>query len=252
MSAVVERCARQEWKSGPMSKEVRHQFEVLVVGGGPAGLAAAVRAAEGGASVGIVDDNPKLGGEIWRGADQDAAGSDASMWLARLKARGVAVICGASVFDLPRPRVLLAEAETAVHVLAYSKLVLATGARERFLPFPGWSRRFAGNGEIRLAHSRKARCDLRNWPVAAGGRCSSAGAWSGDHGYLRASFVDKLAGLRMFPVAAAWQDPSRAPIESTTCGREVPNECLGRKCSWGNCPGVCRNPQQRWDQDHTL
>ena len=60
MSAVVERCARQEWKSGPMSKEVRHQFEVLVVGGGPAGLAAAVRAAEGGASVGIVDDNPKL------------------------------------------------------------------------------------------------------------------------------------------------------------------------------------------------
>ena len=139
MSAVVERCARQEWKSGPMSREVCHQFEVLVVGGGPAGLAAAARAAEASATVGIVDDNPKLGGQIWRGADQDAAGSDASMWLARLKARGVAVICGASVFDLPRPRVLLAEAETAVHVLAYSKLILATGARERFLPFPGWT-----------------------------------------------------------------------------------------------------------------
>jgi NADPH-dependent 2,4-dienoyl-CoA reductase/sulfur reductase-like enzyme len=139
MFAVAERCARQEWKSVPMSREVCHQFEVLVVGGGPAGLAAAVRAAEAGAKVGIVDDNPKLGGQIWRGADQDAAGTDASLWLERMKARGITVICGAAVFDQPQPGVLLAEDQTAVHVLSYGELILATGARERFLPFPGWT-----------------------------------------------------------------------------------------------------------------
>lgn len=139
MFAAAERCVRQEWKSGPMSREVRHQFEVLVIGGGPAGLAAAARAAEAGAEVGIVDDNPNLGGQIWRGADQDAAGTDASLWLGRLKAKGVTVLCGASVFDQPQPDTLLAEDQTAVYVLKYGKLILATGARERFLPFPGWT-----------------------------------------------------------------------------------------------------------------
>jgi NADPH-dependent 2,4-dienoyl-CoA reductase/sulfur reductase-like enzyme len=44
----------------------RH-IETLVVGSGPAGIAAAVRAAEQGAEVGLVDDNPTPGGQIWRG-----------------------------------------------------------------------------------------------------------------------------------------------------------------------------------------
>lgn len=136
---AAERCVCRGWKSEPMSREVRHQFEILVVGGGPAGLAAAVRAAEAGARVGIVDDNPKPGGQIWRGAERDQVKTDASTWLARLKAKGVTVIGGAYVFDQPQPGVLLAEDQAALHILAYGKLILATGARERFLPFPGWT-----------------------------------------------------------------------------------------------------------------
>jgi D-hydroxyproline dehydrogenase subunit alpha len=50
-----------------MSRVMRQRFEVLVVGGGPAGMAAAVRAAESGQRVGIIDDNAALGGQIWRG-----------------------------------------------------------------------------------------------------------------------------------------------------------------------------------------
>ena len=41
-------------------------YDVVVVGAGPAGLAAAVRAAESGARVAMVDDNPHAGGQIWR------------------------------------------------------------------------------------------------------------------------------------------------------------------------------------------
>ncbi len=40
-----------------MSRELQQRFDVLVVGGGPAGMAAAARAAESGAGVGIADDN---------------------------------------------------------------------------------------------------------------------------------------------------------------------------------------------------
>ena len=41
--------------------------DVLVVGAGPAGLAAAWRAAQSGLRVSVVDDNPAAGGQIWRG-----------------------------------------------------------------------------------------------------------------------------------------------------------------------------------------
>ena len=50
----------------PMTKTGRN-YDVVVVGAGPAGLAAGACASQGGARVAIVDDNPALGGQIWRG-----------------------------------------------------------------------------------------------------------------------------------------------------------------------------------------
>ena len=51
-----------------MANDSLQRFDVLVVGAGPAGMSAAVRSAEHGAKVGVVDDNPNCGGQIWRGA----------------------------------------------------------------------------------------------------------------------------------------------------------------------------------------
>ena len=45
-------------------------YDVVVVGAGPAGLAAACRAAECGRRVAMLDDNPHPGGQIWRGASR--------------------------------------------------------------------------------------------------------------------------------------------------------------------------------------
>jgi D-hydroxyproline dehydrogenase subunit alpha len=114
------------------------QFDVLVVGGGPAGLAAASSAAEHGARVGLIDDNPALGGQIWR---KGIAGAypEAENWIRKLQSAGVEILCGARVFDCPSPNLLLAEMQDDLLELRYRKLVLATGARERFLPFPGWT-----------------------------------------------------------------------------------------------------------------
>lgn len=121
-----------------MSHDSQTRFDVLVIGGGPAGIAAAVRAAESGATVGIVDDNPTLGGQIWRGETSEVH-EEAARWQRRLRSSGVTVLCGCRVFDGPARGVLLAECDGRMRELRYESLILATGARERFLPFPGWT-----------------------------------------------------------------------------------------------------------------
>src|SRR6185312_3274226 len=51
----------------------------------------------------------------------------------------IQMIKGARVFQQPEAGMLLAETSEGVSELKYESLVLATGARERFLPFPSWT-----------------------------------------------------------------------------------------------------------------
>jgi NADPH-dependent 2,4-dienoyl-CoA reductase/sulfur reductase-like enzyme len=102
-------------------------------------MAAAVRAAECGVHVGIVDDNATLGGQIWRAESEDGQTKEAARWHRLLQTTGVTTLCGRRVFHQPEPGILLAEGAENLFELSYQNLVLATGARERFLPFPGWT-----------------------------------------------------------------------------------------------------------------
>jgi NADPH-dependent 2,4-dienoyl-CoA reductase/sulfur reductase-like enzyme len=119
-------------------------FEMLVVGSGPAGIAAAVCAAEHGVRVGLIDDNPSPGGQIWR-THHGHSGPDAthdreaSKWSSRLHAASISRLQEWSVFDQPSSNTLRAERRGEVADFHYENLVIATGARERFLPFPGWT-----------------------------------------------------------------------------------------------------------------
>lgn len=116
---------------------MREHFDILIVGAGPAGIAAAVSAAASGERVALVDDNPAAGGQIWRnGGVRDTA---ARRWFAKLDTTSVIRLQGWQVFDCPEPGVLRAEFRSECRALHFDKLILATGARERFLPFPGWT-----------------------------------------------------------------------------------------------------------------
>ena len=112
-------------------------YDVVVVGAGPAGLAAAIRAAECGARVGVVDDNPHPGGQIWR-ASRSGPAPETALLLAAETHR-VERIAGARVIAAPEANCLAVETAAGARQIAYEKLILAAGARERFLPFPGWT-----------------------------------------------------------------------------------------------------------------
>jgi NADPH-dependent 2,4-dienoyl-CoA reductase/sulfur reductase-like enzyme len=115
------------------------EYEILVIGAGPAGLAAATVAAEAGKRVALCDDTPWLGGQIWRGEDTTPRNSQARAWLARFRRSGATLLAQTAVIAAPRTGNLLAETPTGPRELHWQKLILATGARELFLPFPGWT-----------------------------------------------------------------------------------------------------------------
>lgn len=117
-----------------------HDCEVLIAGAGPAGLAAAYRAAQGRRRrVTVVDDNPDAGGQIWRGEQREPRSREAQVWLERVRSGEIQLLAGARVFQQIAPGKLLAETPSGVRELVFESLVIGTGARERFLPFPGWT-----------------------------------------------------------------------------------------------------------------
>src|SRR6266404_6313395 len=81
-AAVVKFCAKKAWRSYQMNDRP-FSFDVVVVGAGPAGLAAACAATESGARVGVVDETPWLGGQIWRGQQSQPVTPQAHRWFDR-------------------------------------------------------------------------------------------------------------------------------------------------------------------------
>lgn len=114
-------------------------FNVLVIGAGPAGLAAAATAAQSGVSVGLIDDNPAPGGQIWRGGPGHAASEQAHAWFGRASTNTISRLNNTRVIAPLETGTVIVETPDDTCAIHFQHLILATGARERFLPFPGWT-----------------------------------------------------------------------------------------------------------------
>jgi D-hydroxyproline dehydrogenase subunit alpha len=114
-------------------------YDTLICGAGPAGLAAAEAAAAGGARVGLIDAQASPGGQIWRHDVLHGTPGAAQGVIARaLNAGKVRFLPEAQIIDAGEGELLVAMGEAALR-LRYGALVIATGARELLLPFPGWT-----------------------------------------------------------------------------------------------------------------
>ena len=118
--------------------------DVAIVGGGLAGLAAADRLARCGARVVLLDDNAQPGGQYLRGGRQAGGGWDPLKrrgldLIDRVASTGVEIRRGAEVLGIEPGFELLAAQGGELSTVRCERVLLATGARERFMPFPGWT-----------------------------------------------------------------------------------------------------------------
>jgi NADPH-dependent 2,4-dienoyl-CoA reductase/sulfur reductase-like enzyme len=117
------------------------KFDLVIVGAGPAGLAAARAAASSGMAIALVDDNPRAGGQVWRQGPGAATSVELREMLADLRALpNVTFYNGTSVSMWAGARELMLESSTSGGLsITFERLIIAAGARERLLPFDGWT-----------------------------------------------------------------------------------------------------------------
>ncbi len=124
------------------------QYEVIVVGGGPAGLGAAIKAAEFGASCLLIDENSRPGGQLFKqihkffGSREHYAGlrgyEIGELLLQQAAQRNVDIRLNTRVWGVFKDNIVTACGENG-EALSFrgKKVVLATGASENTLAFPG-------------------------------------------------------------------------------------------------------------------
>ncbi len=129
------------------------QREVVVIGGGPAGLAAAIEAAKAGCQVLVIDENKKAGGQLFKqihkffGSKAHSAGVRgiriAEQLLEETEKAGVEVWLDSPVIGLFKDkRVAVVRNDQGTKktvVVEAKKILIAAGASENALSFPGWT-----------------------------------------------------------------------------------------------------------------
>lgn len=105
--------------------------DILILGSGPAGLAAALAAASCGKQVVILDDNPRPGGQIWREGPQVQLPALARRYREAVAAeKNITSLNGARLIARPSAHRVLFETADDSGVVEWQKLILCCGARE--------------------------------------------------------------------------------------------------------------------------
>ena len=125
--------------------------ELIVIGAGPGGIAAAVEAAKAGATVKILDENPKPGGRIYSPLN-DGFKLVHPGYLGPDYEKGKALLAefdavrkkidyrnDALVFGTFENRIMAFHQAGIGQQIAFNKLIVASGAYDRPVPFPGWA-----------------------------------------------------------------------------------------------------------------
>ncbi|CVI63521.1 FAD-dependent oxidoreductase (plasmid) [Agrobacterium leguminum] len=122
--------------------------DTLVVGGGPAGIAAATALAVAGVDTLLIDERHQLGGQYFKQpaepftinvANLDRQFRSGREKIARLMALGPGVMLGTTLWGTFSGNRVAVSSASKTTIITYKRLIIATGAYERSIPISGWT-----------------------------------------------------------------------------------------------------------------
>lgn len=117
--------------------------DILVIGGGVGGLAAAISARKTGASVVVLDERQVPGGQYFKQAAEggalDAQQRKGAALLKTAQASGAEILGGVEVWGAFDGPLILAEHQDGALIARPKAIIVATGAYERPTMVPGWT-----------------------------------------------------------------------------------------------------------------
>ncbi|WP_018775574.1 2Fe-2S iron-sulfur cluster-binding protein [Arthrobacter sp. 131MFCol6.1] len=210
--------------------------DVLVVGGGPAGLAAARQAVRAGARVILIDDQPELGGSLLSGSTDPALaetieGQPALEWVANVEAELISaaectVLNRTTAFGSYDSNYVIAAQNRTDHLLTpaapgvsrqriwhirAAQVILAPGAHERPLVFEN-------NDRPGIMLASAVRSYLNRYAVAAGSRVVIS--TTNDSAYALAADL-RAAGIKVEAVVDARAQLSETAAAAAAAGTRV-------------------------------
>ena len=130
-----------------MAPNSYNSYDIAIIGSGPAGMSAAIRASDAGASVIVLDEKPRSGGQIYRNVDASPLAQPEILGTDYLKGREITHafhqchaehISAANVWHVGDSGELLFSLAGETHRITARQIIVATGAMERPFPIPGW------------------------------------------------------------------------------------------------------------------
>ncbi len=124
------------------------EYDLVIIGAGPAGMAAASTVSSHGLKVVILDEQAAPGGQIYRSistpaiADETILGADyyhGRTLLSGLQYSGAEYLPGSTVWEVAEDLTIRFSRLGKSQQIKAKKLLIATGAQERPVPFSGWT-----------------------------------------------------------------------------------------------------------------
>jgi len=127
---------------------MKAHYQLLIIGGGPAGLSAAAMASAEGVSCAVLDEQPTLGGQIYRSIESIPEQRAQQLGSEYLRGKKIAEAFRNSkaeyypntkVWSVNKGREVGVLQDNNTRILTADQIIIASGALERPVPFPGWT-----------------------------------------------------------------------------------------------------------------
>ena len=127
---------------------MKNHYQLVIIGAGPAGLAAAVTASEQGVSCALLDEQAELGGQIYRSVESvpeqraKILGSEYSrgkVLASAFRQSNAKYFPNTTVWSLNQHKEIGVLHNDQSKIITADQILLATGALERPVPFSGWT-----------------------------------------------------------------------------------------------------------------